>query len=71
MRAMPIYGYQAYTVEVYYFPESGGHYGSIFSLRQGAPFPACYRLPNAVAYQERCPATVVCKTIDESHHIAL
>jgi len=70
MRAAPVYAYQGYIVDVYYLPEPGGQYSSIFSLRQGAPFPRKTWHPNFATYTEVRNAAVVHNTIDAAHEAA-
>ena len=70
MRSIPVYAYQGYTVDVYYLPEPGGQYSSIFSLRQGAPFPKKTWPPNFSAHTESCNAAVVHNTINAAHRAA-
>jgi hypothetical protein len=70
MRAAPVYAYQGYIVDVYYLPEPGGQYSSIFSLRQGAPLSKKTWHPNFLTYTEGRNAAAVCKTLDEAHQAA-
>ena len=67
MRATPVYAYQGYVVDVYYLPEPGGQYSSIFSLRQGALLPKKTWHPNFSVHTEARNAAVVHNTIDAAH----
>jgi hypothetical protein len=70
MPAAPVYAYQGYTVDVYYLPEPGDRYSSIFSLRQGAPLSKKTWHPNFAIYTEARNAAVVHNTIDAAHEAA-
>ena len=70
MPAAPVYAYHGYIVDVYYLPELGGQYSSIFSLRQGAPFPKKTWHPDFAVHTEVRNAAIVHNTIDAAHEAA-